>query len=304
MGKRILIIDGNRSDRNKSILLLNGAGYSVMTAADGVEGVRVALRGQPDLILSEMQLPFIDGMEVARRLKSHAETRYVPIIGLSALEMVGDRRSMVEEFFDGFISKPVNPDRFAALVGSALARGVKRPRRIELPLPGVPRQIDPARAPSPAVHATPAPDSEARQPSLKNPRILMIDDSGVNVDLFARSIEIDGYETIPCMNSTDAEDMARKYEPDLVVSDILMPDRDGYAVLNAFKADPKLRKIPFVLITSSLWPERDREIGMLLGAAKFIHRPIDPPVLAAEITEVLEKRKGWLSDAGHTRSAG
>jgi two-component system cell cycle response regulator len=68
-----------------------------------------------------------------------------------------------------------------------------------------------------------------------------------------------------------------------------MPRQDGYALIKAVKADPQLRAIPFAFISSTLWPEKDREIGLALGAVKFIVRPIGLRALLAAIEDCLQR---------------
>jgi two-component system cell cycle response regulator len=77
--------------------------------------------------------------------------------------------------------------------------------------------------------------------------------------------------------------------PDLILSDVHMPRQDGYDLIKAVKADPQLRAIPFAFISSTLWPEKDREIGLALGAVKFIVRPIGLQALLASIEECLQR---------------
>jgi two-component system, cell cycle response regulator len=304
MAKLILVIDDSRAERLKATALLEAQGFAVLTASDGEAGISTAQRAQPDLILCDTQMPNLDGFAVARCLKQERATQHIPLVALTALEMIGDRHAMIYQLFDASLPKPVEPAKLVHQIQFVLDRGARLPRPAPLPRPpSVPlhRQVWPTPpAQSGAARTAGSAPVAAGQPSSTpvvdeaaghSPRILMIDDSGVNIDLFARCMEIEGYETIPCMKSEDAEDLARKYRPDLVVCDIMMPHRDGFAVLVAFKSHPELRKIPFAIITSSLWPERDREIVSRLGACKFIHRPIDPPLLTAEIAELLERNR-------------
>jgi CheY-like chemotaxis protein len=80
------------------------------------EGVEVALRTNPDLILGEIALPQLDGCGVARRLKAESTLNGVPLVAVTASAMVGDRDKVVTSGFDGYISKPITPETFVAEV--------------------------------------------------------------------------------------------------------------------------------------------------------------------------------------------
>jgi CheY-like chemotaxis protein len=91
MTARILIIEDNPTNLELMVYLLKCFGYQYLVAHDGVEGLEVARREQPDLIICDIQLPNLDGYEVARRLKSEATLRPIPLVAVTALAMVGDR---------------------------------------------------------------------------------------------------------------------------------------------------------------------------------------------------------------------
>ena len=82
---------------------------------------------------------------------------------------------------------------------------------------------------------------------------------------------------------------ARRIHPDLILSDVHMPDETGFDLIRAVKSDAQLRSIPFVFISSTAWRDNDRQNGLALGAMKFILRPIDPQDLINEIEECLRK---------------
>ena len=86
---------------------------------------------------------------------------------------------------------------------------------------------------------------------------------------------------------------AREVPCDLILSDVCMLDGSGYDFIRAVQADPRLRAIPFVFITSTMLDERDRAQGLALGAARFLQRPIEPEEFLAQIKECLrEPREG------------
>jgi CheY-like chemotaxis protein len=84
-----------------------------------------------------------------------------------------------------------------------------------------------------------------------------------------------------------ALDLVQGFVPDLILSDLHMPNRDGFSLLKTVKADERLSAVPFIFISSSVWGDKDRNLALELGAARFILRPIEPQALLAEIGVVL-----------------
>jgi CheY-like chemotaxis protein len=121
MGWRILVIEDNAANLELMTYLLSAFGQSTVVARDGEEGVAEALRSVPDLVLCDLALPGVDGYEVVRRLKSEQTLAAVPIVAVTASAMVGDREKVIRAGFDGYISKPINPEGFVAEVVSYLS---------------------------------------------------------------------------------------------------------------------------------------------------------------------------------------
>src|SRR5947209_5406297 len=92
--------------------LLRAFGHTVLTAEDGQQGLAAARRERPDLIVCDVQLPDIDGFEVARWLKSDPDLRTVPLVAVTALAMVGDRDRVLAAGFDGYLAKPISSETF------------------------------------------------------------------------------------------------------------------------------------------------------------------------------------------------
>jgi CheY-like chemotaxis protein len=108
---KILYVDDN--DDNVYVLRsrLTRAGFSVVIATDGAQGVAMAAKEQPDLILMDLGLPVLDGWEATRRIKAAPETRHIPVIALTAHAMTGDREKALAAGCDDFETKPVELPR-------------------------------------------------------------------------------------------------------------------------------------------------------------------------------------------------
>jgi two-component system, cell cycle response regulator DivK len=116
MSKRILVIED--TDDNRRILrdLLSNAGFELIEATDGEQGVAAAAAQRPDLILMDIQLPVIDGYEASRRIKANPELRHIPIIAITSYALAGDEQKTAAAGCEGYVAKPFSPRQVLALV--------------------------------------------------------------------------------------------------------------------------------------------------------------------------------------------
>lgn len=126
MAKRILVIEDNPANLELLTLLLEAFGYIVLPATGGAEGIEVVRREKLDLIICDVQMPGVDGYEVARRLKKDPMLHRIPLVAVTALAMVGDREKVLAAGFDGYIDKPIVPEKFAKQVEAFMDRGDER----------------------------------------------------------------------------------------------------------------------------------------------------------------------------------
>jgi CheY-like chemotaxis protein len=121
-GELILVIEDNEKNRKLVRDVLTFKGYSIVEADNGEDGVRLAGERLPKLILMDIQLPGIDGIEALRRIRANETTRAIPIIAVTASAMDRDRQQIMAAGFDGYQSKPLNVKEFMAAVEAILAR--------------------------------------------------------------------------------------------------------------------------------------------------------------------------------------
>ncbi len=121
MAKTILIIEDD--PRNLTLFrdLLQISGYSTIEASDGKQGIELAKAKKPDLILMDIQMPGMDGLEATRILKADATTSNIPVIALTAYAMKGDKERILEAGCDGYLAKPINTDEFLKEVAEYLS---------------------------------------------------------------------------------------------------------------------------------------------------------------------------------------
>jgi CheY-like chemotaxis protein len=119
---KILLVEDNEMNRDMLSRRLVRKGYEVAVALDGLEGVTMALEGGYDLILMDMSLPELDGWEATRRVRQAEANRHVPIIGLTAHAMSGDREKALAAGCDDYDTKPVELDRLLGKIQALLAK--------------------------------------------------------------------------------------------------------------------------------------------------------------------------------------
>jgi len=119
---RILYVEDNEDNIYVVKNRFARAGYTVLVATDGEQGVAMAAAEQPDLILMDLRLPVLDGWEATRRIKEQPETRHIPVIALTAHAMTGDREKALAAGCDDFDTKPVELPRLLEKVRALLPK--------------------------------------------------------------------------------------------------------------------------------------------------------------------------------------
>jgi two-component system, cell cycle response regulator DivK len=117
---KLLIVEDNEMNRDMLSRRLIRRGYEVVMAVNGEEGITAAKAEYPDLILMDMSLPVIDGWEATRRLKAEPNTRRIPVIGLTAHAMAGDREKVIDAGCDDYDTKPVELPRLLQKIEALL----------------------------------------------------------------------------------------------------------------------------------------------------------------------------------------
>ena len=204
---KILYVEDN--DDNVYMLKnrLARAGFAVIVATDGAQGVAMAASEQPDLVLMDLTLPVIDGEEATRRIKANSATRHIPVIALTANAMTGDREKAIAAGCDDFDTKPVECSDCSARSAHSRRRGTRRERRRRCAARRGRHRGQSLRA-----------DTTARPSRLSNV-----------------TTAADGRQAIELLNSKPF---------DLVLLDIMMPNLNGYEVLAEMKANSSLGTSP------------------------------------------------------------
>jgi two-component system cell cycle response regulator DivK len=121
--RTILIVEDNEKNMKLARDILRAKGYAVLEAVNGLDGVKLALAHKPDLVLMDIQLPDINGIEAFERIRADAGTASVPVVAFTASVTTGDRSRIGDAGFDGFLGKPINLKEFVGTVRRLLGEG-------------------------------------------------------------------------------------------------------------------------------------------------------------------------------------
>lgn len=120
MKKKILIVEDNPQNMRLLEMLLGAKSYTLLKATDGEEAVNLATSGRPDLIIMDIQLPTMSGLEVTGQLRQLPGFSHTPIIAITAYAMKGDREKLLAAGFDAYLSKPINTRELPGVISEML----------------------------------------------------------------------------------------------------------------------------------------------------------------------------------------
>jgi two-component system, cell cycle response regulator DivK len=118
---KILVVEDNEINRDMMVRRLQRRGYTIITAVDGQQGIDMTQSESPDIVLMDMSLPVVDGWEATRQIKSNPDVRHIPVVGLTAHAMVGDRDKALNAGCDDYATKPVEYEKLIELINRLIA---------------------------------------------------------------------------------------------------------------------------------------------------------------------------------------
>lgn len=237
----ILIVDDNPANLKVARLALQSDQFVVRTAGDAEEALRILRELRPRLILMDIQLPGMDGLELTRRLKSDPATRDIVILAVTAYAMKGDRERVLAAGCDGYLAKPIDPLQLPVIVASHL------------------------RA---AGEAQPHPRVERRR------RVLVVEDNPSSRRILQVALGSHGFEVREAEDGQSALRLFQAEPPDLVVQDLCLPDLDGAELLNRFRKLEPVRRVPIFCVSGFL-SAQDQELARGRGFDEVLAKPVD-----------------------------
>jgi CheY-like chemotaxis protein len=109
---RVLVVEDQKENLDLMVYLLRAFGHETVVARDGAEGVAAVTQDRPDLVVMDLQMPVMDGYQAASVIKADPAVSSIPLIAVTAYAMVGDRERIMAAGFDGYLTKPIDPQTF------------------------------------------------------------------------------------------------------------------------------------------------------------------------------------------------
>ncbi|MDB5313798.1 MAG: divK 3 [Gemmataceae bacterium] len=300
---RILLVEDEQVNREMFRRRLVARGFDVLTAENGERAVELTTAERPELVLMDLGLPGIDGWEATRRLKANPDTAPIPVIALSAHATADAKEKAFAVGCVEFETKPVQMDRLVEKVQAALA--ARPPGTTAPPPPTAPPAAVPDEGPKTLVLPRPTgtmlapggehpavdpPDPAHESGTIGQKRILVVEDNDANRVMLCRRLAKQGFITVEARDGREALQLIPVYRFDLVLLDIMMPEVDGYQVLQTLKADPDLKALPVIMISAV--DEMASVVRCIeMGAEDYLPKPYDPVLLQARINACLDKRR-------------
>ncbi len=267
--KQVLIID---DDQNHVLLLekrLRAAGYRTLTATNGMDGLRQAVHQMPDLIITDVLLPKLNGFELTSQIKSNPETSGIPVIMMSAVYVTD------EDMARGF---QMGAETYVSKADLALRKPLQEEALLEA-----------AEALLRAKSAEPA----------RPARILAVDDEPDILRLITKRLELQGYQLETAADGRQAIDKMEEADYDLVLLDVRLPKLDGLDVLSRIR---ERRPDAAVVMMTAYGSEQVAAEALRRGADDYITKPLDEGELTAAVSGTLKKAaQRWRMNSAAAR---
>jgi DNA-binding response OmpR family regulator len=259
-GEAVLIVDDSPTFLAQLKTSIEEAGFRVLTAATGEEGLRVAADSRPQAMIVDGVLPGIDGATVIRRIRLDAALRRLPCLLLTASEDRDAELRALEAGADAFVRKGEDTAMILARLNAVL-------------------------------RSAPAQASDLRTASLLAPKkILTVDDSETYLQGVAETMRGEGYEVVLARSGEEALDLLAVQPVDCILLDLVMPGIGGEETCLRLKATPVTRDIPIIMLTSL--ENRDAMIrGLGAGADDYIAKSSDLEVLRARVLAQMRRKQ-------------
>jgi len=258
---RVLVIDDDPRVGSLLSAILEPEGYHVDVATAGTEGIERARSETPDVVIVDIMMPDISGLEVIDILAADQRTRGTPILVLTAADLTDAERARIRARSMAIAAK-------GNVTRAEIVAAIRRATTGATPL----------RSSGPRSSAT----------------VLVVDDHDLNRELARTILERLGYQVLLAGDGVEGLEMARASKPDLILLDMMMPRMDGYAAARALKADGATASIPIIALTA-LAMRGDEQKAVAAGVDAYLTKPIDREALARSVARFVLQRRGGQS---------
>jgi len=303
----ILIIEDNIMSMEMAGELLERKGHSVIKTTDAAEGIKLAADQKPDLILMDLNLPGLNGIEASKKLKENINTLNIPIVAFTAMVAQSDRDKAFGAGCCGFISKPIDISRFVSTVESYLH--YKNSDKIKLNSQKQDENFSQEIYKNSTQELKTMISTETLQRDLtqetlkiasaenfsteqsklsyKRHKILIVDDNPLNAEIIKETLEQIDQDSVISLNGLHALELVEKEKFDLILLDIMMPEISGFEVIKQLKSRHSVMHIPVIFI-SALDETSNIVKGFNLGSNEYITKPFKMAEFKARILSILK----------------
>jgi phosphoserine phosphatase RsbU/P len=262
--RSILIIDDDVTIRKLIGHHLAGNNYNVFEAEMPSEAFKKLKEQKIDLVLCDITMEEMDGFTFCKKVREDQNYRVLPFIFVTAKNTMEDKSKALEAGGDDIITKPFDIDELMLKVQALI-------RRSDIyKIYGTKKNLE-----------------ESFSPQRRIPKILLIDDDISLSKLFQYNLTKAGFECDVAFNAQDGLKLAKTSTPDIIISDIMMPEVDGFQLRKMILADQDLKSIPFIFLTSK-GDESDILDGYDLGIADYVLKTAGPRVVVAKVSAIIK----------------
>lgn len=255
---KILLVDDDPVINKYLKLLLSGEGYLVDDSESASHAIDLMEKRAYDLVISDIVMDDTDGLELLQKIKEkHPHIPFILITGYASLETANEAFRLGA--YD-YLQKPIDPEELLLRVKNAC------PVNMKVPMPAI-HKLDPNEI-----------------------EILIVEDSTAQALKLRTILEENGYSASVAHNGVEAFSRLQEHIPSLIISDIMMPEMDGYETLTRIKQDEQLRHIPVIIISAV--DEIDSVVRCIkIGAVDYLAKPFNSTLLRARLTSSLAEKR-------------
>ena len=261
---RILVVDDHPNTAATLARALSQLGpiVDVISATSGRDALEKVKTIGVDILFTDMIMPEMTGLELIEKMQKHPAGRPAFTYLVTAYDVPGLKVTAQRLRVNEVIVKPVRPERICQIATSAIEEMKHSTKPVKNLVVGK-----------------------------KKFKILVADDKPDNVTLLTRYLDYEGYEYVTARDGLEALDQVRDELPDLVLLDVNMPHKDGFAVLEEIRNDPAVQHIPVIILTAARIDPSDLQSGFNLGADDYVTKPFDRHELMARIRTKLRVKE-------------
>ncbi|MFO7447132.1 MAG: response regulator [Ignavibacteriaceae bacterium] len=265
--KSVLVIDDDITVRKLIGFHLKNNNYQVYEAEGPDKGFEILSEGNIDLVLCDVTMGDMDGFTFCRKVRENEKYRVLPFVFVTAKSSLEDKSMALEVGGDDIITKPFDVNDLLLKVQALL-------RRSDIyKIYGAKKNLEKSFT---------EPSSEA-----SSANILLVDDDLSLAKLFQYNLTKAGFECAIAVDAFDGFKIAKQSPPDIIISDIMMPNADGFEFRKMLLDDPELKSVPFVFLTSKS-DESDILDGYDLGITDYVLKTAGPRVVVAKVTAIIK----------------